>query len=161
MRNHKIKTAKELKPLISAFKKRAKTVAFTNGCFDILHYGHIKYLEQAKNLSDILIVGVNSDSSVKRSKGPKRPFYALRQRMGVLAALSSVDYVIAFKEDTPLKIIEYLKPDMLVKGADYRIKDIVGSKLVRSYGGCVKRIRYIKGFSVSSLIKKIAKRYGR
>ena len=161
MSHKKIKTAKELKALISDCKKQAKRVAFTNGCFDILHYGHVKYLEEAKKLSDILIVGVNSDNSVKRLKGARRPFYALKDRMKVLAGLSSVDYVVAFKEDTPFKIIKYLMPDILVKGADYRLTDIVGSALVKSYGGCVKRIKYIKGFSVSSLIKKIAKRYGR
>ncbi len=159
--NQKIKTLRQLKTIISRLKKKSGKAAFTNGCFDILHYGHVKYLEQARSKADILIVAVNSDNSVKRLKGPERPLYKLKERLGVLAGLSSVDYVVSFDQDTPLEIIKYLKPDILIKGADYKVKDIAGSKFLKTYGGSVRRIRYLKGFSVSSLINKIIKRYGR
>lgn len=161
MISSKIKTPKALKAIISDCRRKTKRIAFTNGCFDILHYGHVKYLEDAGKKADILIVAVNSDNSVKRLKGPKRPLCPLKERMKVLAGLSSVDYVVSFKEDTPAEIIRYLKPDILIKGTDYRIKDIAGGEIVRSYGGTVKRVEYLKGFSVTSLINKIAKRYGR
>jgi rfaE bifunctional protein nucleotidyltransferase chain/domain len=157
----KIKSPRALKKIISEIKKRKKKVSFTNGCFDVLHYGHVKYLESAKKCADILIVALNSDESVKRLKGKKRPIFLLKNRMKVLAALSNVNYVTWFKEDTPLKIIRYLKPDILIKGADYKVKDIVGGDTVRSYGGKVKRIRYIKGYSVSSLIDRIVENYGK
>jgi len=156
----KIKSPNALKAIISGLKKKAKKIAFTNGCFDILHYGHVKYLEDAKKSADYLIVAVNSDDSVKRLKGVKRPLCVLNDRMKVLSGLSSVDYIVSFNEDTPLEIIQYLKPDILIKGADYKIKDIVGNDIVRSYGGTVKRVEYLKGLSVTSLIKKIVTRYG-
>ncbi len=161
MISSKIKAPKALKAIISDRGKKAKRVVFTNGCFDILHYGHVKYLEDARKKGDLLIVAVNSDNSVKRLKGPKRPLCSLRDRMRVLAGLSSVDYVVPFKEDTPAEIIKYLKPDILIKGADYKIEDIVGKEIVKSYGGTVKRIEFLKGFSVTSLINKITRRYGR
>jgi len=157
----KIKSHIALKQITSKLKKRGKKIAFTNGCFDIIHYGHAKYLEDAKEEADILIVAVNSDSSVKRLKGNKRPLYPLRDRMRIIASLSSVDYVTSFDEDTPAEIIKFLKPDLIIKGADYKIKDIVGSDIVKSYGGKVKRIKYIKGYSVTGLIDKIIKRYDR
>ena len=156
----KIKSPNALKAIISGLKKKAKKIAFTNGCFDILHYGHVKYLEDAKKSADYLIVAVNSDDSVKRLKGVKRPLCVLNDRMKVLSGLSSVDYIVSFNEDTPLEIIQYLKPDILIKGADYKIKDIVGNDIVRSYGGTVKSVEYLKGLSVTSLIKKIVTRYG-
>lgn len=156
----KIKSPNALKAIISGLKKKAKKIALTNGCFDILHYGHVKYLEDAKKSTDYLVVAVNSDDSVKRLKGAKRPLCVLNDRMKVLSGLSSVDYIVSFNEDTPLEIIQYLKPDILIKGADYKIKDIVGNDIVRSYGGIVKRVEYLKGHSVTSLIKKIVTRYG-
>ena len=156
----KIKSPNALKAIILGLKKKAKKIAFTNGCFDILHYGHVKYLEDAKKNTDYLIVAVNSDDSVRRLKGAKRPLCALNDRMKVLSGLSSVDYIVSFSEDTPFEIIQYLKPDILIKGADYKVKDIVGNDIVRSYGGTVKRVEYLKGFSVTSLIKKIVTRYG-
>ena len=156
----KIKSPNALKAIISGLKKKAKKIALTNGCFDILHYGHVKYLEDAKKSTDYLVVAVNSDDSVKRLKGAKRPLCVLNDRMKVLSGLSSVDYIVSFNEDTPLEIIQYLKPDILIKGADYKIKDIVGNDIVRSYGGTAKRVEYLKGFSVTSLIKKIVTRYG-
>jgi rfaE bifunctional protein nucleotidyltransferase chain/domain len=159
MPHKKIKSAQALKKIISEIKKRKKKVSFTNGCFDVLHYGHVKYLEEAKKSGDILIVAVNDDNSVKRLKGNKRPIFSLKDRMRVLASLSSVDYVTWFGEDTPLEIISVLKPDIIVKGADYKIKDIVGGSIVKSYGGKVKRVKYLKGYSVSGLIDKILKYY--
>jgi len=161
MISDKIKSPKALKAIISGRGKKAERVVFTNGCFDILHYGHVKYLEDARRKGDLLIVAVNSDNSVKRLKGPKRPLCSLRDRMRVLAGLSSVDYIVPFKEDTPAEIIEYLKPDILIKGADYKIEDIAGKEIVKSYGGIVKRVEFLKGFSVTSLINKIIRRYGR
>jgi len=157
----KIKKHIALKQITNRLKKRGKKIAFTNGCFDIIHYGHVKYLEDAKKKTDILMVAVNSDSSVKRLKGNKRPLYPLRDRMRIIASLSSVDYVTSFDEDTPAEIIRFLKPDLVIKGADYKIKDIVGSAIVKSYGGKVRRIKYIKGYSVTGLIDKIIKRYDR
>jgi rfaE bifunctional protein nucleotidyltransferase chain/domain len=159
MLHKKIKSSIALKKTISEIKKRKKKVSFTNGCFDVLHYGHVKYLEDAKKCADILIVAVNSDESVKRLKGKKRPIVPLKDRMRVLAALSCIDYVTWFREDTPLEIIKHLKPDIIVKGADYQVKDIVGGKTVKSYGGKVKRVKYLKGYSVSGLIHKILRRY--
>ena len=155
----KIKTKEAIKKLIINLKKRGKKIAFTNGCFDILHYGHVKYLEDAKRCADILVVAINDDNSVKRLKGKKRPVFKLRDRMRMVAALESIDYVTWFKEDTPKEVIEYLKPHILIKGADYKIRDIVGNDVVRSYGGSVKRIRYIKGYSVTSIINRIARRF--
>jgi len=155
----KIKSHIALKQAIDKLKKRGKKIAFTNGCFDILHLGHVKYLEDAKKFGDILIVAVNDDDSVKRLKTDKRPIFPLKDRMRVLASLSNVDCVTWFKEDTPAEIIRFLKPDIIIKGADYKIKDIVGSDTVKSYGGKVKRIKYLKGYSVSGIINRILGRY--
>jgi rfaE bifunctional protein nucleotidyltransferase chain/domain len=157
----KIKSRMALKQELSKLDKQGKRIAFTNGCFDVLHYGHVKYLEDAKKKCDILVVAVNDDSSIKRLKGNKRPVCVLKDRMRVLAGLSSVDYVTWFREDTPFEIIGYLKPGILIKGADYKIKDIVGSDIVKRYGGTVKRIKYIKGYSVTGLIDKIKKSYSK
>lgn len=159
MAANKIKTQTALKKLITNHKKSGKKIAFTNGCFDILHYGHVKYLKKAKRLADILIVALNSDSSVKALKGPKRPIVTLKDRMGIVAAFESVDYVTSFKEATPAQIITFLKPDMVVKGGDYKLNNIVGKNIVTSYGGSVKRVSFEKGYSATSLIKKIAKKY--
>lgn len=157
----KLKSRLSLKKIISDARKQGKKTAFTNGCFDVLHYGHVKYLEEAKKSGDILIAAVNDDNSVKRLKGRKRPLFALKDRMRVIASLSSVDYVTSFSEDTPADIIKLLKPDIIIKGADYKIKDIVGNDIVTSYGGKVKRVKYIKGYSVTGLIDKILTRYGK
>ncbi len=134
-------------------------MVFTNGCFDLLHYGHVKYLEDAKAKGDILVVGVNSDSSVRKIKGKKRPVVGEKDRIRIIAALESVDYVILFKEDTPLKLIQALKPNVLVKGADWNKKHIVGRDTVLSHGGRVLNIKFVKGRSSTSLIKKIAKSF--
>ena len=154
----KIKTRTVLKKLITSHKRAGKRIAFTNGCFDILHYGHVKYLQNAKKSADILIVAINSDSSVRGLKGRKRPIVTLKNRMGVVAALESVDYVTSFNESTPAKIITFLKPDIVIKGGDYKPDEIVGKNIVSAYGGSVKSVAFEKGHSVTSLIKRIAKR---
>ena len=159
MVNKKIKKINQLKGIIVKLKKQGKRIAFTNGCFDILHYGHVKYLKKAKKLADILVVALNSDSSVKKLKGKNRPITPLRQRMEILAGLETVDFVTSFRVPTPYKVIRTLKPNLIIKGADWNIKDIVGKDIVESYGGKVINIAYIKGISTAGLIKKIAKKF--
>lgn len=137
--------------LLKKLKGRNKKVVFTNGCFDIVHFGHIKYLEKAKRLGDILVVGLNSNSSVKKLKGESRPINSQFQRACMLAAFYFVDFVVIFEEDTPLELINFLKPDILVKGADYQGKEVVGSNLVSK----VELIDFEEGFSTSKIIDKI------
>ncbi len=134
-------------------------IIFTNGCFDIFHAGHIQYLEHAKSSGDILIVGVNSDESVKRLKGDKRPIIKQEQRLRMIAALQCVDYVILFDEDTPYNLIMLIKPDVLVKGDDWNIKNIVGVDIVRSHGGEVVQVNHEIEISSTKIIQTIAKRY--
>ena len=155
----KIKNLNKLKKIILALKARRKKIVFTNGCFDLLHYGHVKYLQDAKRKGDILVVGINSDSSVKRIKGKSRPVVNEKDRLRMVSALESVDYAVLFKEDTPLKTIKSIKPDVLVKGADWNKDNIVGSDIVFGYGGSVATIKFVKGYSTSNLIKQIAKRF--
>ena len=155
----KIQDLRKLKKLIPYLKARRKKIVFTNGCFDLLHCGHVKYLQDAKKKGDILVVGINSDASVKRIKGKKKPVVNERDRLRLVASLESVDYVVLFKEDTPLKIIKFIKPDVLVKGADWNKNNIVGKDFVISYGGRVSAIKLVKGYSTSNLIKKIARRF--
>ena len=154
---NKIKRLPELAKTIAALKKRGKRIVFTNGCFDLLHLGHVKYLEAARKKGDILIVAINSDASVRRIKGNDRPITDEKHRVGVIAALESVDFVLLFGEDTPLKVIKALKPDILVKGSDWKKKDIVGASFVSSYGGRVSTIRSSQGYSTTAIINKIAK----
>lgn len=132
-----------------------KTV-FTNGCFDLLHVGHVRYLKQAKNLGDRLVVGLNSDASVRRLKGPQRPLVSENYRKEMLLSLSCVDVVEIFEEDTPLNLIKKIKPDVLVKGGDYSPSEIVGSKEVLESGGEVKSLEFYEGFSTTALLKKIS-----
>jgi len=155
----KIKPLKALKKEIGRFKKSGKIIVFTNGCFDVLHYGHVKYLEEAKKTGDVLIVAVNSDSSVKRIKGSKRPLVQALDRARLIAALESVDLVTIFTQDTPLETIREVKPDVLIKGADWDKSRIAGSSIVSSYGGKIKTIKLVSGRSTSKLIKKIAQRF--
>jgi D-beta-D-heptose 7-phosphate kinase/D-beta-D-heptose 1-phosphate adenosyltransferase len=155
----KIKKLKALKKIIQKLKKHGKKIVFTNGCFDLLHYGHVKYLEEAKRKGDILVVAVNSDSSVRKIKGSGRPIVKEKNRLGIIAGLESVDYVICFKEKTPLKLIMSLKPDILVKGADWNKNTIVGSDFVSSCKGIVSSVKLVKGLSTTSLIEKIAKAF--
>ena len=144
------------KALPALLKKLSrKRIVFTNGVFDILHAGHVSYLESAKAHGDVLIVGVNRDSSVRRLKGPSRPLQTEKDRALIVAALKPVDFVVLFGEDTPEKLINVIRPDVLAKGSDYKIKEIVGSDFVLSYGGVVKRIALKKGRSSSSVICKM------
>ncbi len=143
--------------LIEELKKQKKTIVFTNGCFDILHAGHIDYLEKAKALGDVLIVGVNSDNSVRRIKGDKRPVVAQKYRIRLLEGISSIDHLMLFEEDTPLDLIKKIKPDILVKGADWKDKGVVGEDFVKTYGGHVKLIELLPGISTSIIIDNILK----
>ncbi|HEY5133798.1 MAG TPA: D-glycero-beta-D-manno-heptose 1-phosphate adenylyltransferase [Candidatus Krumholzibacteriaceae bacterium] len=136
-------------------KNRGKKIVFTNGCFDILHRGHVELLVRAKGFGDILVVGINSDASVARLKGAGRPLVAEGDRACVLAALEAVDYVVVFGEDTPLETIRMLEPDVLVKGAEYGNEDIVGAQFVEEHGGRVERVPMLKGFSTTALIEKM------
>ncbi|MEE8398117.1 MAG: bifunctional D-glycero-beta-D-manno-heptose-7-phosphate kinase/D-glycero-beta-D-manno-heptose 1-phosphate adenylyltransferase HldE [Desulfobacterales bacterium] len=142
---------------VQAWRAAGEKIVFTNGCFDLLHPGHISLLHQAKDMGDRLIVGLNSDASISRLKGPDRPILSEDDRSELLAALSSVDSVVIFTEDTPLDIIEILKPDILVKGSDYQAKTIVGRDLVESYGGKVQIVELIEGVSTTGIVDKISK----
>ena len=145
-----------LNEFLSIRKKiKNKKIVFTNGCFDILHSGHVKYLEQAKGLGDILIIGINSDDSVRELKGDSRPINTLNDRAFVLSGLNVVDYIIAFDELTPLKLISQVLPDILVKGGDYKIDDIVGNDFVEKNGGIVETVPYLDGVSTTDIINKI------
>lgn len=155
----KIKNLKELKNIVSNLRTKGKKIVFTNGCFDMLHYGHVMYLEQAKRKGDVLIVALNSDASVKRIKGLTRPIINEKDRLGIIAGLESVDYVTLFKEDTPLEIIKALKPDILVKGANWNKDNIVGADFVQDYGGRVSTVKLAKGRSSTNLIKKIIENF--
>ncbi|MEA2031017.1 MAG: D-glycero-beta-D-manno-heptose 1-phosphate adenylyltransferase [candidate division Zixibacteria bacterium] len=141
--------------LISGLKRKHQAIVFTNGVFDILHRGHVEYLAKAKEFGDILIVGLNSDASVRRLKGTPRPLQRQQDRAAVLLALKAVDYVVVFGEDTPEKLIKSIEPDVLVKGADYKLSEIVGAQFVKSYGGKIQRIRLTKGRSTSDILKRI------
>ena len=143
----------ELTKFLNKAKRNKKKVVFTNGCFDIIHSGHIALLEKAKSLGDILIVGLNSDSSVKKLKGNNRPINTQKDRAKVLSALEAVDKVIIFKEDTPFEILKSIKPDILVKGADYSRAKIVGAEIAKK----TVRIKLVKGKSTTSTIKKLKK----
>ncbi len=153
----KIKTVAEAKALISVWNVTGKTFSFTNGCFDILHPGHLFSLAQAAKEADYLIVGLNSDQSVQRLKGPTRPINNTHSRAIVLANLMVVDLVVIFEEDTPLELIQSLLPDVMVKGGDYTIEQIVGAKEVIAAGGKVIINPTIEGFSTTNLIEKIKK----
>ncbi len=150
-----IKEPRHLKNILSRLRKQRKLVAFTNGCFDILHLGHIRYLESAKKPNRVLVVAVNSDSSVRKIKGSKRPITSQNQRAGVIAALHCVDYVTIFSESTPFRLIKILQPDILIKGADWKGQDVIGSDIVKSYGGRVELIKYLDGYSTTNIIKSI------
>lgn len=149
------------KRIRAALKEQGKRVVFTNGCFDILHPGHTRYLEQARALGDHLMVAVNSDRSVRAIKGPNRPILNEKSRAEVLAALAFVDTVIIFDEETPLKVINELVPDILVKGRDWAEDRIIGSETVKKAGGRVERIPFAEGFSTSLIIQAVVERYCR
>lgn len=143
----------KLKKIVKKIKSNGKSIVLTNGCFDILHAGHITLLKKAKQLADVLIVALNTDKSVKRLKGNKRPILNQKERALIVDSIKYVDYVVLFDEDTPYRVIGELKPDVLVKGADYKIKDIVGYGIVPK----IVRIKIVKGKSTTNIIKKIKK----
>lgn len=155
----KIKSLSGLARLVSSLKARGKKLVFTNGCFDLLHSGHAQYLEAAKAKGDVLVVAVNSDASVKKLKGRGRPIVHETDRARLIAALESVDYVVIFTQDTPLEVIRALKPDILVKGADWEAGQIAGADFVTNRGGKVSRIKLLKGRSTTNLIKKIVESF--
>jgi D-beta-D-heptose 7-phosphate kinase/D-beta-D-heptose 1-phosphate adenosyltransferase len=153
----KIKKLADLKKICDRLRRKGKKIVFTNGCFDIIHYGHVMYLEKAKAIGECLIVALNSDRSVRKIKGENRPINNETDRSKVLAGLESVDYVVIFSENDPLTVIKALRPDILVKGSDWKSKVIVGADFVKSQGGKVATIPLARGRSTSNLIKKIAK----
>ena len=155
MNSSKLKSLPQLLPLLSKARKSGKKIVFTNGCFDLLHVGHIRYLRQAKSLGDLLVIGLNADASVRRLKGPRRPVTRQAERAEVLSALECVDHLVLFSEDTPEKLIRLVCPDFLVKGGDWKKKDIVGAGFIESQGGKVRSLPYIEGFSTTGLLKKI------
>ena len=148
---NKILTLEKLKNFLKKAKKEGKKIVFTNGCFDILHSGHVRIIEFAKSQGDLLILGLNSDASVRRLKGPSRPVNKQKDRAIVVSALEAVDGVVLFKEDTPLNLIKIIKPDILVKGADYTTDNVVG----REYAGKVVLCPLVKGKSTTNIIKKV------
>jgi rfaE bifunctional protein nucleotidyltransferase chain/domain len=156
MTKNKVMKTSVLATHLASLKRRGRRIVFTNGVYDLIHAGHVSLLEKSKRLGDILVVGINSDSSVKRLKGPKRPLASEKDRAHVLAALEAVDFVTIFHEDTPYELLVKLRPDILVKGGDYSLDSIVGRNLVKK----VVRIPFMKGRSTSTLIEKVLKAYG-
>jgi D-beta-D-heptose 7-phosphate kinase/D-beta-D-heptose 1-phosphate adenosyltransferase len=151
----RVVSRQELLDIRARLKKENRRVVFTNGCFDILHRGHVDYLEKAKGLGDVLIVGLNTDTSVRRLKGSDRPVVDETDRAHVLAGLASVDFVCLFEEDTPQGLIEMIVPDVLVKGADWAVADVVGREVVEAAGGLVRTIEFLPNRSTSRIIEKI------
>jgi D-beta-D-heptose 7-phosphate kinase/D-beta-D-heptose 1-phosphate adenosyltransferase len=150
----KVRTLDQLLPELAAYRKQGQKVAFTNGCFDILHAGHVSLLRRSRQQADLLVVGLNSDDSIRRLKGPTRPVNAETDRLMVLSELQSVDYIVLFEEDTPLKLLETIRPDVLVKGADYARSQVVGGDMVESFGGRVVLLDLVEGRSTTNIIRK-------
>jgi len=148
---NKILSLPALLKKLPALRRQGKTIAFTNGCFDLMHIGHVKYLETARKGNRVLIVGLNSDASISRIKGPHRPIVVQRSRAAVLAALETVDFVVIFNEDTPYKVIAAIKPDILIKGADWKGKSVAGEDLVKKK----EFVKFVQGFSTTNIIEKI------
>ena len=155
----KLKALEIIKNEIQALQQQGKKIVFTNGCFDILHAGHVDIFQQARNLGDALVVAVNSDISIKKIKGEKRPVVPQAQRMQILAALEAIDYVVIFEEENPLKIIKELQPDILVKGGDWPVETIVGREIVEKKGGKVISVPLMKGISTTNIIEEVKKRF--
>lgn len=147
----------ELETIVGQIRGENQRIVFTNGCFDILHAGHVDYLEKAAKLGDVLILGINDDDSVKRLKGESRPIHSLSNRIKVMSALEAIDFVVAFSEDTPIELIKLINPDTLVKGGDYTIENIVGAKHVLEQGGEVKTIDFVINTSTTNIIKTVQK----
>lgn len=152
---HKIQALGHAQEMVKLWQAAGESVVFTNGCFDLLHYGHIHYLAEAASLGQRLVVGLNSDASIKRLKGPTRPIQTVDSRLYVVAALTFVDLVVLFEDDTPLELIQTLQPDVLVKGGDWKVADIVGSKEVLAGGGAVYSLDFVQGYSTTQLEQKI------
>ncbi len=157
----KIKTVAELKPLLAILRAAGKKIVFTNGCFDLIHTGHTRYLASARSLGDLLVVAVNSDASVRVIKGEKRPINVQRDRAETLAALGSVDFVTVFDEPDPHRVIAELQPDVLVKGGDWPIEKIIGRDIVEARGGKVVNIPFVEGQSTTGIIEKILDTYSK
>lgn len=155
----KILSKEQLKIRLDEHRQEGKKIVFTNGCFDILHVGHVRYLQEARKLGDLLVLGLNSDSSVRTLKGEKRPLVPQDERADVLAALEAINYVTIFDEATPLELIEYLKPDFLVKGGDWSEDEIVGADAIRKWGGRVIVAPLIQGRSTTNVVEKILQVY--
>ncbi len=151
MENKKLVSLESLLILLSEYRKQGKKIVFTNGCFDILHKGHVAYLQQARDLGDILIVGLNSDSSVKKIKGPDRPINNQEDRAFVLGGLAAINYLVIFAESTPYEILSKIKPDILVKGGDYKIEEVIGAEFARET--CL--IDFVEGYSTTRIIHKL------
>ncbi len=151
----KIKSWQKASEEVKHWKMEGQKVVFTNGCFDLLHLGHVDYLEKARNLGDRLVVGLNTDSSVSRFKGPERPLQDQNSRARIIASLQFVDLVVFFDEDTPLNLISELVPNILVKGSDYLAENIVGADVVKKNGGVVKTIDFVPGYSTTRIVEKI------
>jgi rfaE bifunctional protein nucleotidyltransferase chain/domain len=152
-------TLEEAKTFVDFHQQQGRTVVFTNGCFDILHAGHVQYLNKAKALGDVLVVAINSDASVRKIKGDKRPINTQEDRAYILKNLKAVDAVLLFEDDTPLSVIETLLPDVLVKGADWAVENIVGREIVEAHGGTVQTISFLAGRSTTGTIEKILNAY--
>jgi len=150
----KIITLSEAEKLFTPVFRKQNRIVFTNGCFDLLHRGHIYLLSRARELGDILVIGLNSDASVSKLKGPDRPVVDQQSRSEVIAALAAVDYIIIFQEETPMNLILSVRPDFLVKGGDYKTDEIVGHKEVITWGGEIRTIPLLEGYSTSSILKK-------
>lgn len=152
---NKIKSRTEAQDIIKQWASNGDTIVFTNGCFDIVHRGHIDYLSKAKDLGSKLVLGLNTDASVQRLKGPNRPVVDEESRAILMAALQFIDLVVFFDEDTPYELIKALQPDVLVKGSDYNAEDIVGYDILMAKGGKVETIDFVEGFSTTSIVEKI------
>lgn len=150
-----IVSRKKLKEIVKELKKEGKKIVFTNGCFDLIHKGHVYLLKEAKKLGDVLIVGLNSDSSIKKIKGKGRPILKEEERSFIIDNIKGVDYVVIFNEKTPFKLIKEIKPDILVKGGDYKEDEIVGGEFVKKRKGKVVIIPYLSGFSTTEIIRRI------
>lgn len=152
---NKIKTLKEIKKIVEFLKKEKKTIVFTNGCFDLIHPGHIKLLKEAKALGDILIVGLNRDSSIKKIKGKDRPIMNEKERAEIIASFFMVDYVVLFGDKTPKRLIKAILPHYIVKGSDYKVEEVVGKEIIEKYGGKVILVPILKDYSTTNILKRI------
>ena len=156
----KVLSREALKKEIDRIRSAGKKIAFTNGCFDILHVGHVRYLREARKMGDVLVLALNSDASVRTIKGDRRPLVPEAERADVAAALESVNYITIFDELTPLELIEYLRPDVIVKGGDWAPENVVGRDAVKRWGGCVAIVPETPGASTTSIVEKIISVYG-